>query len=111
MALPMHRTSRRVSVTGSGLACRESAAPSRAAPPRSIAEDSARGGLAWRPVLGFDDVLPGPARRANMAAGPWRATPLLLLAAGCAASAVHQAPEVRLPAPAVRYNPVGLESV
>jgi hypothetical protein len=47
-----------------------------------------------------------------MAAGPWRATPLLLLAAGCATSGVRQAPEVRLPAaPAVRYNPVGLETV
>jgi hypothetical protein len=42
----------------------------------------------------------------------WRATPLLLLVAGCAASEARQAPEVRLPAPApVRYNPVGLESV
>jgi hypothetical protein len=42
-----------------------------------------------------------------------RATPLLLVLAGCAASQARQAPEVRLPAtaPPVRFNPVGLESV
>jgi hypothetical protein len=35
-----------------------------------------------------------------------------MLAAGCAASGVRQAPEVRLSAaPAPRYNPMGLESV
>jgi hypothetical protein len=48
-----------------------------------------------------------------MAGGQVRVAPLLLLLSGCAASQARQAPEVRLPtpAPAVRYNPVGLESV
>jgi hypothetical protein len=51
--------------------------------------------------------------RGTWRACSWRATPLFLFAAGCAASQARQAPEVRLPAraPAVRYNPVGLESV
>ncbi|MEA3039489.1 MAG: hypothetical protein QOE79_2002 [Sphingomonadales bacterium] len=48
-----------------------------------------------------------------MAGGQVRVAPLLLLLSGCAASQARQAPEVRLraPAPAVRYNPLGLESV
>jgi hypothetical protein len=48
-----------------------------------------------------------------MAGGQMRVAPLLLLLSGCAAAGARQAPEVRLPAPApaVRYNPVGLESV